>query len=319
MQNLAQSDTQKQPYWAEAGRVLLVVNAKSRQGQENFDLVKKELQKQGIQPVVAQAITNPQRLRHLVEKALEQEKIDSVLVGSGDGTISALADLLAHRKLRLGVIPLGTANDFARNLSIPTDISEAVKIIKAGYIRPIDLGCAGERYFLNVASIGLGTRVALKMNSNLKKWLGPLAYAIAAAQALIELRPFRVRLIFDDQPSEAGTKEKQFEALQIAIANGRYYGGGLVSAPDETIVDKTLSVTVIQRMGIFELLRLLPGLRSGKYIEHSKVHHYKTTGLQVETAHAHRVNLDGEVCQRTPLGFKVIPSALEVFAPEPGS
>lgn len=307
----------KSPQQAEVGRALLVVNAKARQGQESFRLTASELQKQGIRLVEAYAVANPTKIKGLVEEILGREKIDTVLVGGGDGTVSVLADLLAHRHIQLGVIPLGTANDFARNLDIPSDITRAVTIIKEGYIQPVDLGLAGDRHFLNVASIGLGVQVARKMDDNLKKWLGPLAYAPAAAQALAEMRPIHVRLVFKDRPSSNGDgfQAVSYQALQIAIANGRFYGGGMVSAPNETITDSKLSVTVIEAIPIRELISLLPGLRDGTYVRHPKVHHYSTTDVMIETRHSHRINLDGEVCQRTPLSFKVSPAILPVFVP----
>lgn len=297
----------------EVGRAMLVVNAKARQGQENFQQVMQELETQGIKLVDAHAVANPRFIKPLVERIVQKEKLDTVLVGGGDGTLSALSDVLAHRRVRLGVIPMGTANDFARNLSIPNNIAQAVAIIKEGKVRPIDLGLAGGRYFLNVASVGLGVDVASNMDADLKKWLGPLAYGAAAVQSLRHMRPLHVRLIFKDRPRDGGFESVEFRALQVAVANGRFYGGGMVSAPTATITDGKLAVAVIEIMNNVELLGLLPGLRNGTYVRHPKVHHFETTDVVVETRHSRSVNLDGEVCQRTPLSFKVARSALEVY------
>ena len=315
----AEEHTEKNGHLLEsgAGRALLVVNAKARQGQENFRLAMAELEKQDIHLVDALAVRHPRDIKPLVEKALKRGNLDTVIVGGGDGTISMLAGILAHRHINMGVIPMGTANDFAKNLNLGTDIARAAAIIKEGYLLPIDLGQAGDRFFLNVASIGLGVEVANKMSPTLKKWLGPLAYAVAAGQAFKRMRPMHINLIFKDKPQGEGYETVEISALQVAIANGRFYGGGLVSAPNTTIADNKLSVTVIKAGQILELVRIIPGLRNGSYLKHPKVRRYVTTELVVETRHPRSVNLDGEICQTTPIEFKVAPKALKVFAPRP--
>lgn len=301
----------------EVGRAAVVVNAKSRQGEASFNNIMAELQSQGIQVVTARAIKNPGQIKPWLEGILEKGEVDTVIVGAGDGSLSALAGMLSERKVRLGVIPLGTANDFARTLNIPKDLKKAVEILKAGYVEPVDLGCAGDRCFLNVASIGLGVEVAGKMNNKLKKWVGPLAYGVAAFEAFSQRRPIHFKLTYKDPGKDGQEMVREFKALQVAIANGRYFGGGIVSAPNAALDNSLLAVTVMEEMGFLELARLIPGLLDGSYVKHPKVEHFNTTEVQVETRHPHRVNLDGEVCARTPLNFKVVPAALEVFVPRP--
>lgn len=302
----------------EVGRTAVVVNAKSRQGEASFNNIMAELQSQGIGVVAGQAIKNPVNIKPWLEDLLEKNEIDTVIVGAGDGSLSALAGILADRNIRLGVIPLGTANDFARTLNIPTDIKKAVEIIKAGNTERVDLGLSDDKCFLNVASIGLGVDVAGKMNHSLKKWIGPLAYCVAAFEAFSQRRPIHFKLTYKENSKE-GSKEtvREFKALQVAVANGRYFGGGIVSAPEATLDDSLLAVTVLEEMGLLELVRIVPGLMDGSYVKHPKVHHFNSTEVRVETRHSHKVNLDGEVCQRTPLQFKVQPAALEVFVPKP--
>lgn len=306
-----------QPHQAEVGRALVVVNAKSRQGQASFNNLMAELQSQGINVVAAKALKNPAQAKPWLEQTLTQNKIDTVIVGGGDGSISALAGLLVEKKVRLGVIPLGTANDFARTLGIQKGLKKAVEILKGGYVQPVDLGLSGERSFLNVATIGLGVAVAGKMNPKLKKWLGPLAYGVAAFQAFAQRRPIHFKLTYKDPARSNQAAIVEYKALQVAIANGRYFGGGMVSAPNASLDDNRLAVTIIEEMGFLELARLLPGFQDGSYVKHPKVHHFDTAEVMVETRHPHRVNLDGEVCQRTPLCLKVAPAVLEVFTAKP--
>ncbi len=307
------------PFEAEVGRVAVVINAKSRQGEANFNNIMAELQSQGIRVAASRAIKNPAQIKPWLEGILDKVEVDTIIVGAGDGSLSALAGMLSERKVRLGVIPLGTANDFARTLDIPKDLKKAVEILKAGYVQPVDLGHSGDRCFLNVASIGLGVEVAGKMNNDLKKWIGPLAYGVAAFEAFTQRRPIHFKLTYKDTEKNGQDTVREFKALQVAIANGRYFGGGIVSAPNAALDDSLLAVTVMQEMGLLELARIIPGLMDGSYVKHPKVEHFNTTEVLVETRHPHRVNLDGEICQRTPLRFKVTPKALEVFVPQPQS
>jgi YegS/Rv2252/BmrU family lipid kinase len=303
------------PNKSPVGRALLVVNAKSRKGQQYYDTALNELRKQKVELVASHAITNPRSLKPLVQKAIAQKEIDTIIVGGGDGTVSCLADLLARSHIKLGVIPLGTANDFARNLKLSNNIAEAVATIKEGNILPVDLGYTGDQYFLNVASVGLGVHVANRANSELKKWAGPLAYAIAAFDGIQNMRPFSCTLTLEDRFQDDKPEVVEVKALQVAIANGRFYGGGLVSAPNETITDSKLSVTVIPNMDFPELVRLVPGLFNGSYVNHPKVLHYETTRVKIETRRPHKINMDGEVGRNTPTTFSVAPGALLVYAP----
>lgn len=304
------------PTKVEVGRAVVVVNAKSRQGQASFNNIMAELQSQQINVVKAQAMRNPTQIKPWIESALADGNVDTVIVGAGDGSLSLIADTVARHKVRLGVVPLGTANDFARTLDIQKDLKKAIEVLKEGYVQSVDLGEADDRCFLNVGTIGLGAQVANRMDSNLKKWIGPLAYGVAAFQAFTQRRPIHFKLTYKDSETNQETV-KEYKALQVAVANGRYFGGGIVSAPEATLDDSRLSVTVIEDMGFLELARLLPGFRDGNYVKHPKVYHFNTTEVLVETRHPHHVNLDGEVCQRTPVRFKVRPAALEVFSPEP--
>lgn len=302
-----------QPVEGSVGRALLVVNVKSRTGHANYQATLNELLQQGVEVVEAYPVRRAAHMRPLIERAIERSRIDTVIVGGGDGTLSLVADIVARHGLQMGVVPLGTANDFARMLNLPKDIAQAVNLITQGFITPVDLGQCNGRYYLNVASLGLGVDVATRTNPELKKKLGPLAYGLAALQTLADLRAFRVKFSFAENPTEP----TEHRALHIAVANGRYYGGGMVSAPNATPFNGQLSVVVIEAMNLLELFKLLPGLRNGRYLQHPRVRYYRTTGLKIETKSAQAINLDGEISQKTPAEFKVVPATLRVFAPRP--
>ena len=112
-----------------------------------------------------------------------------LILGGGDGSVSSVVDFLAHHDTLLGLLPLGTANDFARTLGIPQDIEGACKTIAEGKLVDIDLGLAGDNYYVNVASVGLGVEATRDLSPWLKRSTGPLAYPVAAIKTFLSTNP----------------------------------------------------------------------------------------------------------------------------------
>jgi len=189
---------------------------------------------------------------------------DLIILGGGDGTVSAAVDLLAHRRAVLGLLPLGTANVFARTLGIPDDLEGACATIARGKVVDIDLGRADDLYYVNVASIGLGARVITRVSPWLKRVAGSLAYPVAAVRALVGFRPFAATLTFPGSDHAPATFPR---LLQIGVGNGRFYDGGAVVAPDAGIDDGTLDVYAIEWAG----WRGLAGLAVAPTVAHVDV------------------------------------------------
>ena len=160
-----------------------------------------------------------------------------MIVGGGDGSLSAAARVLAGTGAVLGVLPLGTANDFARTLRIPTDLAAASRVIARGRVRRIDLGWTGRHAFLNAASVGASSELTRRLDDRLKRRAGKLAYPVAGAAAAAQ-PPFRVRIGVDGRTEE-------LDALQVVVGNGRYHGGGRLVAPDARVDDHLLDVYVL--------------------------------------------------------------------------
>ena len=232
---------------------------------------------------------------------------DLIVLGGGDGTVSSVVDVLAHREVPMGLLPLGTANDFARTLHIPTDLEQACRTIARGHIVDIDLGLSGSNYYVNRASVGIGALVAQAMSPALKRRVGVLAYPVATVKAFARHRPFRARLVFPDGDHEP---REYSRLLQVSVANGRYFGGGQIAAPDSGIDDSTLDVSVIRQGGLLDLVDVLRNLRSGGGGEH-----FRTRCVELDTLPELQVNVDGEVVADTPQRFSVARNALHVVVP----
>jgi diacylglycerol kinase (ATP) len=297
----------------DARRAAVVVNTRSRSGERAFFQALDRLQDLGVLLGPTYAIRDPARLPETVREVLDGDSEYRLLtLGGGDGSVSSVVDFLAHRGVTLGLLPLGTANDFARTLEIPADIEGACQTIASGKVVDVDLGLAGDNYYVNVASTGLSVRVTQALSSQLKKRIGALAYPTAAIKAFLRHKPFSARLSFPDgdhEPVEYG------RLLQVAVGNGRFYGGGMVVAPESGIDDRNLDVYAIEMGRHRDLIGVARYLKSGDFIRSESVGHFRTERVRLETEPDLPVNIDGEVVTRTPQDFSVVHNALKVLVP----
>ncbi|MBA3498608.1 MAG: lipid kinase [Gemmatimonadales bacterium] len=290
-------------------RALLLVNPGARQGSEGVRELRAALEGHGF-ALVDDPDAGPERFPELI--ARHREDVDAVLAGGGDGTLNAAVQGLVGTSLPLGVLPLGTANNLARTLGIPPDIAAAAAIAARGHRRRIDLGLVNDRYFFTTASIGLSVQITEQLSSESKRRWGTLAYAVAAVRVLARAPRFHAEISW-----EGGTRRSR--TLQIVVGNGRYYGQALAVAEDAAIDDARLDLYSLEVRHWWQLLGLLPALRRGSHGEHDRVEAIRGTAFEVRTRTLRDINIDGEVCLRTPATFRVVPGAIEVFAPTDGA
>lgn len=290
------------------GKALLVVNPRARQAQQKLADTMAQLHACGLEWIKVA----PSRATEIPEAIRQyQSQVDRVVIAGGDGTLNAAIPGLLDTRLPLGIIPLGTANDLARTLGIPTDLADACKILNSGHLERIDLGQVNDRYFFNVASIGLSVQVTRKLNRETKQRWGVLAYPIAALQALRRSRPFWAALSLD------GGEPKQVQTIQIAVGNGRYYGGGMTVTADATIKSQHFDMYSLNLQHWWQLLAILPAMRSGDHTSWSFVDAFRAQSITVKTARPMPINTDGEITTYTPATFQVLPQAISVFCGQP--
>lgn len=288
-----------------ASRDLLIVNRRSREGNSDLDAALALLRANGVELTEAYP-QQPDEVPGLIRR--HRSRIDRVLVGGGDGTLNAAAPALLGSGLALGVLPLGTANDLARTLGIPTDLPAACEVILHGRRHHVDLGCVNGVYFFNVAHIGFGVDVTRHLSAAAKRRFGVLGYAHGAWRAWRANRSFRAEI-------RAGERRIRLRTIQISVGNGRHYGGGMTIAEDARIDDHRLDLYSIPPQSLWRLLRLAPALRRGTHGRREDVFLMSGEDFEIRTRHRMPVTTDGEISTHTPARFHLVPDAVEVLVP----
>jgi len=285
---------------------MFLVNRQSRRGQQNLPQATEQLEQLGFE-LLEESTANPGELPEVIRRYRDQ--VDLVIVGRGDGTLNAAAAGLVEARLPLGILPLGTANDLARTLGIPTAIPQACNIIARGRKLSIDLGCVNDRYFFNVASFGLSTRITEQLTQDVKKRWGVFAYAATALRVLWQTRPFWAEIRLNGETVHVKT-------VQIAVGNGRFYGGGMAIAHDATINDQTLDLYSLEIDHWWQIIPILPAMAQGHQATWPSVVARQAQEVEILTRKPRAINTDGEITTQTLAHFRVVPKALSVMVPE---
>lgn len=289
-------------------RGLLLRNPKSRRGREPIEPVLQRLEQGGIDITIETFEALPEIARDIVRL---RDRADLVIVCGGDGSVSSAALAAMESGLPLGIIPMGTANDLARTLDLPMDLVGAAGIIARGQTRPVDVGTVNGHAFFNVASIGLSSELAQGLDPALKKRFGRLGYALAAMKVLTRASRFSAKL------TEKG-RAIDVDTYQIAIGNGRHYGGGNVVEQNAEIDDGHLDLYSLELKNVWKLALMLRSFRSGTHGAWQEVRTAKCIEFDIETKRPMPINADGEIVTSTPAHFKVHPKAISIFAPPVG-
>ncbi|MDJ1182231.1 lipid kinase [Roseofilum casamattae] len=284
---------------------LFLVNERSRRGKKYRQQAITCLQQQGF-ILHDLSLSDSAQLRQSIRQ--QGPEVDAIIIGGGDGTLNAVVDALVEVARPVGILPMGTANDLARTLDIPLAIPAACEAIARGNVRHIDLGWVNGKYFFNVASLGLSVTITDRLNGASKQRWGIFAYAIAALQVLATSRLFT---------AEIRTQGRSYsvKTIQIAVGNGRYYGGGMTIAHDAAIDDCRLDLYSLGLQKWWQILALFPTLRQGRYHAWPGVLSLNGTEFEVYTRHRLPINTDGEITVNTPAHFQVVPQILPIFTP----
>ena len=237
------------------------------------------------------------------------EGYSPVVAVGGDGTLQEVANGLLRipQPPPAGIVPVGTGNDLVRSLALPSDVTEATRLIWSDIAGEIDVARCNDRYFLNVGGVGLDTRVAMAMNGRSgRMYNGKLPYLLRAVVELSRYTnpEFVIRLDGTVLPARS---------LLVAVANGCYFAGGMKICPQADLADGLLDVCVAGDLSRREVLGLVPAIYLGRHGRHPKVSFHKVRTVHIEHPLGMEVQLDGEISCALPAEFRVVPGALRIM------
>lgn len=287
-------------------KTALVVNAKSRKGRHLFRHACRGLKDAGFEVVRAHAVRDPARFDEAVRDAVGSGA-PMVIVGGGDGSLSTAVDHFVKKDIVFGVLPLGTANSFARTLGMPLELPAAIDALAKGHVREIDLGMIDGDYFANCASIGIAPQIAQTVPHNLKAWLGRPGYLLWAARQLARFESFHLTV-------GEGAAAETLEAVEVRIANGPFHGG--VELVEGATLDSgriVVQAVIGQRRRdlVFNWLASVTGAEA----RHRTTREFVGQSLRVVTDPPLPVSIDGEVLAVTPVTARIATRAIRVAAP----
>jgi diacylglycerol kinase (ATP) len=247
----------------------------------------------------------------LAREALDRG-IERVVAAGGDGTLNEVVNGLStdFGRACLGLLPLGTGNDFARTIGVPNDLEGALAVLEAGRMRTLDVAradVAGRgRCFLNMAAGGFGGEVSERASDAKDRW-GPLAYMRAAIGALPELKAFLTRIILN------GAETLELETYNVVVSNARYVASGIPVAPRAVLDDGLLDVMIAPATTIPQLAVLVPAVLLGRHMDNDSLLFRKVTRVEIECDPPMAFNVDGELLGEGKARFEILPRALRMI------
>ena len=266
--------------------------------------------------VEVRLVHGPGDATELAEEA-GRSGIARVVSAGGDGTLHAVVNGLhaVDDPPLLGVLPLGTGNDFARSIGVPGDLESALEVLRRDVDADVDLvrmelEGEGSRVLINASAGGFSGRVDEGVTREMKESWGPLAYLRSAVGTMPEVEDYAATLRFDDGET------LELRVLNVVVANGRTVGGGLPVAPEALLDDGLLDVVVIACSELTELAALAPRIVVGGHLDHEQVRLRRCRSVEVASEPPMLFNADGELVGRGRVRYEVIPSALTVVVGE---
>lgn len=287
-------------------KAALVVNTQSRRGQRLYDPAKQELKRHGIDLAEAYPVRDASRITAVIDEVIAKG-FRFVIVGGGDGTISSVMSSFAKQDVCLGLLPMGTANNFARANGIPLDLESAAAMMASGRIAEVDLGQVDGQYFTNAVSIGLTSAIHRGSPDTIKRYLGRIGYFMIAAQRFAQHHSFQGELDVDG-------RIVQLDALDIRIANGPFQGG--IRVLDEADVESgDLIVRVVKGPTKWALGRAWKNAALRRPNDPQTIEILRGRKIGISATPLQYVSVDGEVVTQTPVQVSIVPKALQIVVP----
>lgn len=236
--------------------------------------------------------------------------VDRILSVGGDGTLHEVVNGVAGTKLAVGVLPLGTGNDFARCAGLQRPLPALIDALAHGQQRNIDLGWVNGRYYVNIAGVGFDAEVARQVNAMTTKASGTVPYLLTAMREAFRYVPPEMGVALDGGGADGPARH-----LLIAVGNTQAYGGGMRVCPKAEVDDGVLDVLTVGDVRGWAALGLLPKVFLGAHLGHSAVQYARAREVQVTGPKTVALHADGELLGGLPATFAVRPGALSLWSP----
>lgn len=288
--------------------IRVIINAHSRLGRESFDDAVAALNAAGVPISQAHAVQSKDETTRLLQAEID-DGAATVIIGGGDGTLSACAGVLVNTSVAMAILPLGTGNTLARSLGIPIDLQEAARTVVTGHVEPMDVGRANGEVFVNSLTLGVSAEIAASLTTDIKKRLGLLAWPVMGARVLSGHRPLHLKVT-------SAERRFQIRTHQLVVASGRYIAGPIPAAPDASVQDGILRVFVLGGKEPGSLARTALQWLLGRHPHDPETRYFTTRSLRIESLRRPvAMNLDGEEKGGTPADIELLPQALRVVVP----
>lgn len=241
-------------------------------------------------------------------RAAVADGCEVVVAVGGDGTVNEVMQALVGTRVALGVLPTGTGNVWAAQVGIPTDLARAVKVLREGWLRRVDVGIAGDRYFLLMAGVGYDAAVTRSTSSKTKRRLGILAYVVAGVSVALGYVGWPMTI-------NVNGDQRQYRALLVVLGNSRRYGGPVSVTAEARIDDGLLDVCVFKGVGFLHAAWYVFAVLLGRHLRDPGVVYFRAARLRIGSERTLFVQVDGETIGTTPMAFGVRPRALSVVVP----
>ena len=231
-------------------------------------------------------------------------KLKRVAVAGGDGTIHSAVQVLANSGVEMGILPQGTANNFANALRLPLDLPSAFRVLAEGEARPVSLGEADGEYFTEAAGAGFFAE-ALALGGAARRAKNPLKMMYAALQLLLTNRAHRLMLDLD------GDRLEQ-EILSVTVANSYCVGLNFPIAPHARLTDDYLDIVIVEPLSRREFIPYYQAMRMQSHTSLPKVRVLRARNIHISARRPVRVHVDDRARRKTPLNIRIVPEGLRV-------
>jgi YegS/Rv2252/BmrU family lipid kinase len=280
----------------------------------NLDYITSRIQSMGYNLKIYRSIFSGSIEKYIVDK-VNDLNTDLIIISGGDGTINECVNGMMKKGLSipLGILPLGTSNDFAHSLGIPSKLPLALDLISDCYLSPVDVGKANDKFFINVFSMGVFSRVSQNININIKNKFGKLAYYVKGFDAIQNYEAMHLEVV----TSEGAYSDKFFLVL---VFNGKGAGGFMKLANEADISDGLFDIICFKDVYFYDIPPLFLQVLQGEHLDSPHVLYFKANYLSIRNGTSDKsycTDVDGEQGPDLPLDICVLSNALKVFVPKP--